>query len=64
MTENIKKNKMHNLIPFFNLLAIKIVFEVSKLIEDKEYYSNMSKAQNPYGDGKSCKRIVTLIGNK
>ena len=42
----------------------KIVFEVSKLIEDNEYYSNMSKAQNPYGDGKSCQRIVELIGNK
>ncbi len=42
----------------------KIVFEVSKLVEDEEYYNKMSKAQNPYGDGKSCQRIVEIIGNK
>ena len=42
----------------------KIVFEVSKLVEDKEYYNIMSKAQNPYGDGKSCQRIVEIIGTK
>lgn len=36
----------------------KIVKEVSSLLEDKAYYNSMSKAVNPYGDGKSCNRIV------
>lgn len=40
----------------------KIVSEVSKLLDNKEYYDIMSKAVNPYGDGKACSRIVgTLI---
>lgn len=36
----------------------KIIKEVSALIEDREYYDRMSKAVNPYGDGKACERIV------
>lgn len=41
----------------------KIVNEVSTLLEDKAAYSKMSKAVNPYGDGKACNRIVNaLIG--
>ncbi|WP_447952000.1 non-hydrolyzing UDP-N-acetylglucosamine 2-epimerase [Chryseobacterium koreense] len=39
----------------------KIVHEVSKLIEDSEYYGSMSSAVNPYGDGISCKRIVAAL---
>ena len=39
----------------------KIVEEVSKLIEDKEYYDLMSKAVNPYGDGLACERIVNKL---
>ena len=35
-----------------------IVCEVSKLLEDKDYYEKMSKATNPYGDGLTCGRIV------
>ena len=38
-----------------------IVSEVSRLIEDKDYYENMSKAQNPYGDGQACQRIVNAL---
>lgn len=41
----------------------KIVNEVSTLIDDKSYYQKMSKAQNPYGDGKACKRIVSSFQN-
>lgn len=37
----------------------KIVGEVSVLLEDQEYYDRMSKAVNPYGDGKACMRIVS-----
>lgn len=39
----------------------KIVNEVSALLEDREYYERMSKAVNPYGDGKACKRIVMAL---
>ena len=38
-----------------------IVNEVSRLIEDKEYYDSMSRAQNPYGDGLACQRIVNAL---
>ncbi len=36
----------------------KIVYEVSLLLDNKEQYEKMSKAVNPYGDGKACERIV------
>ena len=36
----------------------KIVYEVSALLDNQEYYDRMSKAVNPYGDGKACERIV------
>lgn len=39
----------------------KIVKGVSALIEDREYYDSMSKAVNPYGDGKACERIVKTL---
>ncbi len=31
------------------------------LLEDEREYSKMSKASNPYGDGKACERIVDII---
>lgn len=39
----------------------KIIDEVSRLIDNKEYYDIMSKAVNPYGDGLACERIVNFI---
>lgn len=39
----------------------KIITEVSKLLDDSEYYDTMSKAVNPYGDGKACERIITVF---
>ena len=39
----------------------KIVSEVSRLLDDAVYYDSMSKAVNPYGDGKACERIVDFI---
>ena len=39
----------------------KIVGEVSALLENQEYYEKMSKAVNPYGDGKACGRIVKRL---
>jgi len=39
----------------------KIVGETQKLLEDAAYYEKMSKAVNPYGDGKACKRVVERL---
>lgn len=39
----------------------KIVGEVSRLLDDAAYYYSMSKAVNPYGDGKACRRIINQI---
>ena len=39
----------------------KIVTEVSRLLDDSEYYDTMSKAVNPYGDGLACGRIIKLL---
>ena len=39
----------------------KIVEEANKLINDKEAYESMSKAINPYGDGKASERITDAI---
>lgn len=38
-----------------------IVSEVSTLLDDADAYENMSKAVNPYGDGKACGRIVAAL---
>ena len=39
----------------------KIMDEVSTLLEDEQAYEKMSKAVNPYGDGKACERIVEIL---
>ena len=39
----------------------KIVNEVSELLTNQKYYERMSKAVNPYGDGKACFRIIDAI---
>lgn len=39
----------------------KIVCEISELIDNQDYYNRMSKAVNPYGDGKACLRIQSFI---
>ena len=41
----------------------KIINEVSTLLEDDTAYEKMSKAVNPYGDGKACGRIVNALRN-
>ena len=38
-----------------------IVSEVSTLLDDPIAYDKMSKAVNPYGDGKACGRIVDAL---
>lgn len=41
-----------------------IVNNVSELLENKEAYEKMSKAVNPYGDGKACQRIVEYLARE
>lgn len=38
-----------------------IVNEVTTLLDDQAAYDKMSKAVNPYGDGKACGRIVDAL---
>lgn len=38
-----------------------IVSEVSALLDNSTAYERMSKATNPYGDGKACHRIVNAL---
>jgi UDP-N-acetylglucosamine 2-epimerase (non-hydrolysing) len=40
-----------------------IVSETSRLLDDEEYYNIMSQANNPYGDGQACERIIEFIGD-
>lgn len=42
----------------------KIVNEVSTLLDDASAYEKMSKAVNPYGDGKACNRIVKILNGE
>ena len=39
----------------------KIVAEVSHLLDDADYYTTMSRAANPYGDGKASERIRRIL---
>jgi UDP-N-acetylglucosamine 2-epimerase (non-hydrolysing) len=38
-----------------------IIKEAQKLIDAKIAYEKMSKAHNPYGDGKACEKIVEFL---
>ena len=39
----------------------KICSEIEAILNDPEVYNSMSKAHNPYGDGRAASRIVTAI---
>lgn len=41
--------------------AKKIIQEAQKLLDDKIEYEKMSRAHNPYGDGKACEKIVNFL---
>ena len=38
-----------------------IIHEAQKLLDNKEEYEKMSKAHNPYGDGKASEKIINFI---
>ncbi len=42
----------------------RIVGEIGKLLNDPDAYRQMSKAQNPYGDGKASEQIITALATK
>lgn len=42
----------------------KIMSEVSILLDEQAAYEKMSKAVNPYGDGKACERIVCALNGE
>ena len=38
-----------------------IIDEISTLLNDNAAYDTMSRAHNPYGDGKACERIINTL---
>lgn len=42
----------------------KIIKEVSDLFDHREYYEEMSRCINPYGDGNAAKKIIKVILNR
>jgi len=39
----------------------RIVASVAELLEDNASYKTMARAHNPYGDGKACERIISVL---
>jgi UDP-N-acetylglucosamine 2-epimerase (non-hydrolysing) len=39
----------------------KIVARVTELLDDEVSYKAMASAYNPYGDGKACERIISVL---
>lgn len=39
----------------------RIVANVSELLENEASYTAMARAHNPYGDGKACARIISIL---
>ncbi len=50
--------EMFEIKPDYDLNIIK---EAQRLLDDKTAYEKMSKAHNPYGDGKACEKIVEFF---
>ncbi|WP_207063714.1 non-hydrolyzing UDP-N-acetylglucosamine 2-epimerase [Motiliproteus sp. SC1-56] len=42
----------------------KILTEATRLLDDPDHYSAMSRAHNPYGDGQACARIVEALASE
>ena len=60
--ENNKTGILEILENVNNLPSIPVVLtEVNKLLKDQHLYESMSQAHNPYGDGKTCQKIINII---
>lgn len=44
--------------------SLRIVTEISALLDDKAAYEAMARAHNPFGDGQTARRIVEILGNE
>lgn len=42
----------------------KIISHVEALLNDSNLYNVMAKAHNPYGDGRACMRIISVLNEK
>jgi len=52
---------MANTVKVVGTNPVNIITEIEKLLTDKEEYEKMSKAINPYGDGKAAERILGAL---
>ena len=43
------------------MFVLQVLGSSWRLLDDKNEYEKMSKAHNPYGDGKACNRILDFI---
>ena len=41
--------------------AQRIIQETNNLLDNQQAYESMTKAHNPYGDGKACERIINFM---
>jgi UDP-N-acetylglucosamine 2-epimerase (non-hydrolysing) len=41
----------------------RIIENICELLDNEESYRTMSRAHNPYGDGKACERIIKVLRN-
>lgn len=44
--------------------VVKITTALNELLTNEESYKTMSRAHNPYGDGKACQRICDVLAKK
>jgi len=44
--------------------VVKITSALNELLTNEESYKTMSRAHNPYGDGKACQRICDVLAKK
>jgi UDP-N-acetylglucosamine 2-epimerase (non-hydrolysing) len=44
--------------------AERIFGEAQRLLDDRRHYQQMSRAHNPFGDGKASRRIVDVIAQE
>jgi UDP-N-acetylglucosamine 2-epimerase (non-hydrolysing) len=42
----------------------RIVAEATRLLEDQDEYTRMTRVHNPYGDGHACERIAGALANR
>ncbi len=54
----------HGKVKLVGTNQIKIINEVSSLMDNESYYKSFLKKANPYGDGKASEKIVKYLKNK